>query len=206
METNILLETHPYFITKKIVDMYSSQIKFTFSKYIYIPQTTIDSRINFDIDGNEFSWQKLKELINSLKKGQELSLTSRISFANGKIFHIPMIDFYTNNFEDIINSLLENLTNEILDNLYIFNSGNSFHAYSTYLLNENDWIKFMARLLLLNKPLNNCIVDYRWIGHRLLAGYSSLRWSCNTEKSKSYPTLIYSPNRNQKCGLSEPVQ
>ena len=34
------------------------------------------------------------------------------------------------------------------------------------------------------------IVDSRWIGHRLIGGYSSLRWTNNTGMYRSEPSKI----------------
>ena len=53
-----------------------------------------------------------------------------------------------------------------------------------------EWIKFMGSLLLLNIPGKIKIVDSRWVGHRLLGGYASLRWSNNTRQYKRFPVLI----------------
>jgi hypothetical protein len=48
----------------------------------------------------------------------------------------------------------------------------------------------MGSLLLLNKPSGFKLIDERWVGHRIMAGYSALRWSCNTKQYKKMPTQI----------------
>ena len=62
------------------------------------------------------------------------------------------------------------------------NSGRSFHAYSLRLISPKEWREFMGRLLLLNLPGRSSFIDSRWVGHRLVAGYASLRWTANSEQ------------------------
>jgi len=71
-----------------------------------------------------------------------------------------------------------------------FSSGRSFHGYSTYLLGPKDWREFNGRLLLVNNNTIGNVIDSRWIGHRMIAGYSSLRWSKNTEIHSQTPTRV----------------
>jgi hypothetical protein len=46
----------------------------------------------------------------------------------------------------------------------------------------------MGRLLLLNLPEKPCLVDTRWVGHRLIGGYAALRWSAKMHPRK--PALV----------------
>jgi hypothetical protein len=61
--------------------------------------------------------------------------------------------------------------------LAIYNSGRSYHIYAYALLSTRRWTQFMGRCLLLNRPDRSELVDARWVGHRLLAGYGALRWT-----------------------------
>lgn len=65
-------------------------------------------------------------------------------------------------------------------NMAVYGSGRSFHVYSTTLLGPKDWFDFMGRLLLINPRGQKEIVDTCWIGHRLIGGFGSLRWSNNS--------------------------
>ena len=77
---------------------------------------------------------------------------------------------------------------KIFQNMIFFSSGHSFHAYSTKLLTHKEWLSFMGSLLLVNSvDAQNSIIDTRWIGHRIMSGYGSLRWSNNSGKYLQIP-------------------
>ena len=101
-----------------------------------------------------------------------------------------MIDFGGRHQDILLLKPLHDLQSYWSMEFAIFDSGRSFHAYGNRLLSTEEWIQFMGSLLLLNEPGKNKLIDTRWIGHRLMAGYSSLRWSCNTRWYKRFPTFI----------------
>ena len=71
-----------------------------------------------------------------------------------------------------------------------YKSGRSYHGYGRSLLTHNDWIKQMGKLLLVNQIGVPPTVDPRWVGHRLIAGYASLRWTKNTPQYLDYPRRV----------------
>ena len=120
-------------------------------------------------------------LISSVHKDGEMALLSKTTLGSGKIYHIPMIDFGTRNLAEAaeipVNLIFPN-SREV--KFYLFKSGRSFHGYFNQLLSHDEWVKYMGRLLLLNVPFRNEVVDSRWVGHSLNKGYSGLRWTANT--------------------------
>lgn len=162
------------------------------SKYTYIPQSIFDNRTIIRIPTTDINREKLVEISNSLCETEELAIHSRI-YRNGKIVgHIPMIDF-ADGFEfnnSSIKTCSQIIPKKIIDELNIFSSGRSFHAYSFQFISHRSWIDFNGRLLLLNLPNQAPIVDSRWIGHRIMAGYASLRLTNNSGKYIQSPRFL----------------
>ena len=185
-------ENHPYFFISKQKRFLDS--KLNFSKYIYRPDSLIDERKHFSIKGNRLSLDAINEAIRSLEPYEELAMHSTVVI-NKRTYHIPMIDFALK--EELDSKSIQRLQifigKPILQNMSFFRSGRSFHAYAHKLLEPKEWIKFMGGLLLVNKANEPDIIDTRWVGHRLVGGYSSLRWSCNTPHYKSMPSKIHFP-------------
>ena len=92
----------------------------------------------------------------------------------------------------------EYLPRRVVNDLLIFASGRSFHAYSPMLLRPKEWREFMGRLLLVNPPNAEQIIDARWTGHRLHGGFSSLRWSWNTGHYQRAPEFLKYADRRQR--------
>lgn len=163
--------------------------KFTFSIYDYVPQTVADRRVNFSRLKNEFDIDFLVSTISGLSNREELAILSKV-IVNDSIMHIPMIDL-GGRHNEISNIKALRTLQEYWDiDFALYDSGRSFHAYGNRLISNSDWIKFMGHLLLINEPGKSKLIDTRWVGHRILAGYSALRWSFNTTQYKRYPTFI----------------
>jgi hypothetical protein len=186
----ILDNKHPICVAEKILARYGKNIIFELSNYINLRQSIEDIRYSFTLSGNQMNRMFVEDIIGSLPKGKELALHSKIIDVNGNTVHIPMIDFAGKLNKNSIKLVSDMLPSQIVDNMFFFKSGSSYHAYSTALITQDEWVKFMGRILLLNLPQKDPIIDSRWVGHRLLAGYSSLRWSCNTNDYKTIPSLI----------------
>jgi len=108
---------------------------------------------------------------------------------DGRRMHLVMVDMSTS-----ARAHLEKLRGFLGDNFFQriswYASGRSFHGYGESLMEQEEWVEFMGLLLLANQPRLEHTVDPRWIGHRLLAGYSSLRWTCNTSHYLTLPRSI----------------
>jgi hypothetical protein len=158
-----------------------------FSRYVYRPQSVEDERkyINVPLEAVTEEW--LDDQLARLSPGEEISIHSKLTKGR-MIRHIPMIDFAiaTGAHEQVISWAREHLHMK----LHVFDSGRSFHAYGVRPVTTAEWIRLMGLLLLGNLPDKAPVVDSRWIGHRLLAGYSALRWSKNTAQYVGWPTLL----------------
>lgn len=137
----------------------------------------------------DISW--LENVSNSLMWNEELAITSIIDSGNGRFF-IPMIDL---SIKDLVRASSAPSINKFISywdmDFFVFNSGRSFHLYGNKLFSSDRlWIKFMSSLLLLNEPGQQQIIDSRWVGHRLMAGYSALRLTNKTNQYKRYPIFV----------------
>ena len=180
---------HPYFVVEEIIRRYGTQIKFEFGKYIYQENTIEDYREYIFITAKETNKERIENMIRSLSPDFELALHSRVHLES-EFLHIPMIDFYGSLSSHDWLLIKQIIPDNIMKEIKIFESGSSYHAYSTILISHEEWIKFMGTILLLNTPDKKPIIDTRWVGHRLRGGFSSLRWSCNTLKYEKIPNLI----------------
>lgn len=181
-----LTEGHPKLVLDFIVQRYGSDLTFEFSQYEDQPGILERNRQVFSLRANEITDDLIETIIQDLPERCELALNSRVIRANGNVAHIPMIDFSTAALAQTL-KLSTVLSEEIFREIIWFNSGRSFHGYGLTLIDEKQWIELMGKLLLVNRPGYTAIVDPRWIGHRLIAGYSALRWSRNTAKYLHVP-------------------
>lgn len=174
------LSAHPIQLAMQFAQQLPDNAQYTFDIYEYIPQSFIDNRSSFTVSARDIDEKWLIQQLNVLPTNKEICWSSKV-IINDNILHIPMIDFATENKQDVY--VVENLMN-VKPSYYL--SGRSFHAYFPTLLNDEQWAKFMGTLLLCNPP-DREIIDNRWVGHRLMGQFSSLRWSCNTKQYKQLP-------------------
>lgn len=185
-------DTHPFHFLQRLFK--KEKTSFGFSKYIYTPDSLFDEREFLAISGGDLTEDWINQVIGALRPNQELALHSKVSIS-GKNLHIPMIDFSTEEMvnHDVFDRMSRYLPKAIMLNMAVYASGRSFHAYSTTLLGPKEWLEFMGRLLLVNPSDQADIVDSRWIGHRLIGGYGSLRWSNNSGQYSGLPSRIAFP-------------
>lgn len=186
-------ENHPFHFLKKIFDIDDSV--FLFSRYVYLPDSLLDEREVFSVNGEDVTESFVSQSISVLRQDQELAIHSNV-FVRGRRFHIPMIDF---SMEDglgyeVFDRITRYISRSVLLNMAVYSSGRSFHAYSTTLLTPKEWIEFMGRLLLINPKGSGDIVDSRWVGHRLIGGFGALRWSNNSGLYLGEPSRVRFPN------------
>lgn len=185
-----LLPSHPYWHLAKLIRNYEGISSLYFSHYRYTPQSIVDERHTFLVDTSQFlneGW--INYLLESTPRDRELAIHSSVLFRDGSVMHIPMADMSTTSKAHLIKleALLEHTG---FGNFEWYASGRSFHGYGDRLLNDSDWTRLMGALLLANQRGMTPVVDPRWIGHRLLAGYSALRWTKNTSHYVDYPANV----------------
>ncbi|WP_456059104.1 primase 1D-like protein [Burkholderia paludis] len=160
-----------------------------FSRYTYVPQSIDDHRTPIQVPLAQVTPAWLGDQLSQLAPGEELAMHSTLTRGR-RIKHIPMVDFAVKSGP--VTEVAKWATSHLGIDLQFFDSGRSFHAYGTLPISKTQWVRLMGLLLLGNAPNRKPVVDSRWIGHRLLAGYSTLRWSKNTAHYTRWPTLARS--------------
>ncbi|WP_158755426.1 hypothetical protein [Dyella sp. S184] len=182
---------HPISIIYDLIESLGEDYTFKFSKYFYRPQNPLDEREIFSVIGAEINDDWLEKQIGQLSPGWELALNSEVVDPRNRRYHMPMIDFYGRETDFLFSPYFRSMVGgRFHSSMSIFDSGRSYHAYSPMLMSNKEWIGFMGALLLLTLPNSPPVVDARWVGHRLIGGYSALRWSCNSANYLQYPELV----------------
>ncbi|WP_157758403.1 hypothetical protein [Cystobacter fuscus] len=183
-------ETHPSAKVIEFARTLGSGTSFELSYYNYKPQSLLDERRTFRIAAKDLNEKKVAEFLSNLRPNEELAFHSTIIVGTRRRLHLPLIDF-AGKLENESLSLVEQILGaKLFQALLLYQSGRSFHGYVFRPLTGAEWIRFMGSLLLMNLPGQPPISDARWIGHRLRAGFASLRWSRNTPQYLAYPTLV----------------
>lgn len=182
-------QSHPRLIVLQLIELYGKDIAFEFSYYSYKKNTIEDVRTTFKVEAKDITDNYLIKICDELPNGHNLAFHSTVYFKNGSVKHIPMVDLATRAV-GVISKVLNVLPDELANKMIWYESGRSFHGYGTQLIESDVWINLMGRLLLVNQPQQHPIVDPRWIGHRIIAGYSALRWTKNTDDYIQIPKLV----------------
>lgn len=188
METGESFDDHPIGFITLLCGIFGDDLVLTFSRYVYAPRARVDVRETFRVAATQVSPSWLRFQLLSLQPSQELALHSRVTIGR-TVRHIPMLDF-RGMTKGQLTAIMDVFPESFSHGLHVYFSGRSYHAYFPQLLTQSKWIKFMGSALLCSSPNDSSVIDQRWVGHRLIGGYASLRWSCNTSHYKSYPRLI----------------
>lgn len=180
---------HPVSLLPGFAALAGKTSRFEFSKYVYVPQSTADDREYVKADAASAA-ARAAELLGTLNPAQELAFHSRIFSEEGELRHVPMLDLAGPFGPTPLEGVAKLMREFAVEKFSVYLSGRSSHVYGHTLLSQDELYRFFAKALLLNLPDAPAIVDSRWIGHRLLAGYGSLRWSLNTPQYKKYPEHI----------------
>lgn len=180
---------HPITLAGVLREQYGDDLILNFSRYKYKPRSLKDERISFQESITSVGEDWLRGQLMHLDDQQELAWHSTVNLQNGEQLHIPMIDFQGMS-EDHLKNIESVLPKEYLERMVVFASGRSFHAYFPILINQDKWLNFMFSLLLANIPNKSLVIDSRWVGHRGLARYASLRISWNTVTYRMMPERL----------------
>lgn len=134
----------------------------------------------FPLKRDEVNADVLGRLRTAMPPGDALGVCSKVTLYDGRIMHIPMMDFKA--FVSTLNerSLLRLFRQELGEQSgALLDSGNSYHYYGCRLVDVTDWHAFLGKCLL-TAPL----VDTRYIGHRLIEGFCILRISAARGKPR----------------------
>lgn len=189
----MISEGHPFHFLSSIFKK-REDTTFVLSKYVYTPDSLMDERELLHVSGYELTEDWVQTALASLRPDQELAFHSTVR-SGGRSLHIPMIDLSLEEgmSRDVFHRMSCYLPKNLMLNMAMYSSGRSFHAYSKTLLGQKEWYEFMGRLLLINPRNASDVVDTRWVGHRLIGGFGSLRWSNNSGQYLGLPTRVPFP-------------
>lgn len=186
---------HPYHEVLRLAQSARHVRALEFGVYRYEPQSVTDRRRIEEVAVGNIP-ARVQQLVSELEPDEELALHSRVHLSPGfgpSVHHLPLIDFAGNEYSSCASCVAEAVVDFGVKKALLYSSGRSYHLYGLTLLDQQSWTRFMGRLLLLNLPHQPECVDSRWIGHRLMAGYGSLRWTRNTAHYLSVPSVLSSP-------------
>ncbi len=126
----------------------------------------------------------LNQTLASIPPTEGISIASKCVTANGEIRHIPLMDFAcppTTVYEQFIVDALQHIGYK---KGILVRSGKSFHFYGLELITGEQWQQFISYAILLSP-----FTDVRYIGHRLISGYSLLRIE-KTQIKPVTPTIV----------------
>jgi hypothetical protein len=181
--------SHPIGIIQRLTPDHGESLSFEFSRYKYEPRAIEDNRKSFRVDLEDaVPW--VEKMVAGLGSQEDLAFHSRVYLKNERIRQIPMIDFVGKPTRADLNRVAEALGSFQISSFDIFDSGRSLHLYGLTLITHEEWLRFLGRILLLNLPGQPEVVDTRWVGHRLMAGYGTLRWTKNNDHYQKLPSKI----------------
>jgi hypothetical protein len=145
-----------------------------------------ETNLEFSIDASILMTIGIGPSVAALEPQEALGLSSVCTLNDGQPGHIPLLDFSLS-LSDENQTLVENAARLLgLQHALVLNSGRSYHVYGLCIFSQNEWIKFLARALLL-APM----VDVRYVAHRLIAGHAVLRINATPTKF-SEPRVVAS--------------
>jgi hypothetical protein len=184
-------DIHPIGFVQDLVVDFSNIELLSFSKYFYRPQWLFDERHCLELSVCDLTTEWLCAQTQSLQEGWELALNSVVKDVRGRASHIGMIDFIGKPSVDLIFDRVRALMGRNAANkMRLYDSGRSLHGYIPELTGPAQWQKFLGRLLLMNSVDEAPIIDARWVGHRIIGGYSALRWSANSPFHAKPPRFL----------------
>lgn len=130
----------------------------------------------FWVSRSDWSAKYLADVVQEVKLGQVLVVSSRARLNDGTFLHLPMIDFRCpiSNANQEMSARVAQLLNPLGG--YLLKSGQSYHFYGKGLVPEAEFSSFLGRALLLSP-----IVDRAWVAHQLIEGTCGLRISARSE-------------------------
>jgi hypothetical protein len=187
------VQQHPLCLVEKIAACRGADLVFTYSRYeIATPGLQAAARRSpaLRVPARDVTPDWLMDRFAELGPNEEMAWHSWVE-CNGVGFHIPMIDFIGRPDDSVLRELSRLLAIEIglTGNIVFFDTGRSFHGYFVDLIPDDDWPRYLGRLLVINEHDRPPVIDTRWVGHALVRGFAALRWSHNTNRYLAIPRL-----------------
>jgi hypothetical protein len=181
---------HPIALIKHYAKILHREAECEFAHYLYEKQSTVDKRTIVRCKINEAEDFFLNDSLMSISKNYDIALQSRVYIKND-IYHIPMCDFTGDINDEKMLIVFDSLKPLDICDVVVYFSGNSYHGYGLTLIKDSDYYNYLGRLLLCNLPRKSKIIDDRWVGHRLISGYLSLRLTYNQQKYRKRKLYYY---------------
>jgi hypothetical protein len=142
------------------------------------------SRILTKLPRADISEDKLYEITRDIENDRLIGACSNVQLDNGRLAHIPMMDFMCSPSKENLAVLARLIGNLRQGAGCLLHSGNSYHYYGFRLLSSEEWNVFLGKCLLMSG-----FADDRYIGHQLVDGYCVLRLSSGKLKN-CVPTVV----------------
>lgn len=145
------LRIHPIQVVWRLREKYGDGLTLGFLFHNYVPQDwskITNHRMTVPIADVTAAW--LNDKLVGLSENENFSLESNIWFQDQTIGHIPMADFGMSDPVSVWQRTVErSLANrlysrELIEQFMLFHSGRSLHGYSTELIPEQGFTKFLA--------------------------------------------------------------
>jgi len=192
-----MINEHPIEFTESLLKAHTRICGVQISVYRYHPESLWDDRTTYNISVNHLR-SRYESLLSRIKDDEDIAFDSVVTMTNGRTKkHFGLVDFNTSLREraEEASDLLVREYNAPQAALAF--SGRSYHLYLGILLSHVAWVRFMGRVLLLNLRSQPPVIDSRWVGHRLIGGCASLRWSA---KGRPHlPQIIRQWNAEGQC-------
>lgn len=162
------------------------QIRTSIARMVYHNPPELEEVIG--LGREEVTFEHLNSIVNTLPDGRALGVISKVGLSGtDDVFHIPMMDFRCEVLSGNLAKIEEFLRLFGQKGAILF-SGKSYHYYGIELLSQEEWLVFLGRCLLFCDPKDPRYVytDIRYVGHRLIDGYTNLRISKETRRVPHY--------------------
>lgn len=139
------------------------------SSYTYVPSLVRDQRENLAVPYTALEGL-LERMDSTLRRRNDLAFhsTFKSTIASSEAYrHLPLVDLAGEWTENAANRLSRVLRDFNCQNAAVYASGRSYHLYGFHQLNDREWRWFMARLLMVNDPIEDEVVDAAVIGRYL---------------------------------------
>lgn len=169
---------HPIDFIESLIAADNRIAKVRISVYRYHPESLFDDRTTYVVPVKQLraKYEMLKE---QLSDNEDIAFHSVVTVHDKQELkrHFGLVDFVAADIMQVEPAAEALVAEYASARCALVHSGRSYHLYIGTLLTPSSWTKFMGRLLLLNLRNGPPVIDTRWVGHRLMGGYSALRWS-----------------------------
>jgi hypothetical protein len=141
-------------------------------------------RLAYELPSADLDEQRIDSLAADLGPDFALALTSLVTLSDRSSGHIPMLDLKCDTSLEAQRSVVELFRRIGSPHGALLDSGQSYHYYGFEVVTESEWRVFLGKCL-----LSALLVDTRYIAHRLIDGFCSLRINATVTKPK-VPTVV----------------